>query len=354
MHKPAHTWLAAWLLLGQALIASEITPVRRIGSNVTFNLECDRYAEYLIQRSTNLSQWETIRRSFGPSTSRGFQFSSTLPQGFFRALQTNEPIAAMGLVARTTIVLAGSGSEWPWIDSFDSSDTNYSTAGRYDQSKRKDTAFVASLSSAPGCINTGSGEILGSAATAPGGTVIGTVGDGVWCMTMTGIQTNHVRNDFNLTIPNVTLPPASWLPFPVTGTLVNKDYKLTGDLTSGFTVSGKVRVWVVGDVNVRSAGDAIMINNGASLEIFISGASAQIGGQGILNASGSTTNCVIWGLPTCTSLKYSGSVDFVGRIYAPNTAVTLRGGASASGAFTANSFNFSGSSGIHIDEALAR
>ena len=354
MHKPAHTWLAAWLLLGQAIIASEITPVRRVGSNVTFNLECDRYAEYLIQRSTNLPQWETIRRSFGPSTSRGFQFSSTLPQAFFRAVQTNEPIAAMGLVARTTIMLAGSGSDWPWIDSFDSSDANYSTMGQYDPLKRKDKAFVATLSTAPGCINTGSGEIYGIAATAPGGTVIGTVGDGLWCTTMTGIQTNHVRDDFNLTIPNATLPPASWLPFPFTGTLVNKDYKLTGDLTSGFSVSGTVRVWVVGDVKLTGAGDSIVINPGARLEMFISGTLAEIGGQGILNGPGSAASCAIWGLPTCTSFKYAGSVNFIGRIYAPQAAFTLKGGTDATGAFTAHSFNFSGSTGIHIDEALAR
>ena len=335
------------------MIASEITQVRRAGSNVTFNLECDRYAEYLVQRTTNFSQWETMRRSFGPSTSRGFQFNSTLSEAFFRVMQTNEPIAAMGVVTMTTITLNGSGSDWPWFDSFDSSDTNYSTAGRYDQSKRKDTAFVATLSSAPGCINTGSGEILGSGATASGGTVIGTVGDGVWCMTMTGIQTNHVRDDFNLTIPNAALPPTTWVFFPLaTRTLANKDYKLTGDLDLGFVVTGKARLWVTGDVRLTGTGDEITINPGASLEMFIGGSAAAIAGIGILNTY--TTNCVIWGLPTCTSLKYFGSVDFIGRIYAPQAAFTLKSGVSASGAFTANSFTLSGSSGIHIDEALAR
>ncbi|HEY0552482.1 MAG TPA: hypothetical protein VGF13_22975, partial [Verrucomicrobiae bacterium] len=75
MHKRIQGWMAALLFLGNALAASEITTIQRVGSNLSFNLTCDRYAEYLIQRSTNLTQWETLRRSFGPSTNRAFQIS---------------------------------------------------------------------------------------------------------------------------------------------------------------------------------------------------------------------------------------------------------------------------------------
>jgi hypothetical protein len=368
MHKPAHTWMAALLLLGNALAASEITNLQRVGSNLNFNLVCDRYAEYLIQRSTNLTQWETLRRSFGPGTNRAFQIPGSndpaQPKAFFRAMQTNEAIAGRGLVAKETIVFCGSGSDWPWIDSYDSSDPNYSSStttnnfypGGYDPLKRKDTAFVASLSSATNAIDTGGGEILGSAATAPGGLVLGTVGDGAWCTTMTGTQPGHVRDDFDLVIPDAALPSVTWVAAPPNYVLGNDNYKVTGDLTTSVNVVGKARLWVTGNVRIRG-GDTITINNGRSLEIFLgtttgTNVTADFGGNGIVNYA--ITNCTILGLPTCTSIKYSGGVDMVARIYAPQADVVFRGAVSAYSAFTANSFSLSGSSGIHIDEALAK
>src|SRR5687768_10006698 len=124
MHQRTCRWLAALFLSGNALVASEITNIQRVGSNLNFNLSCDRYAEYLIQRSTNLVDWETLRRSFGPSTNRAFKIlGPTDPaqsKAFFRATQTNEPIAAGGLIAKSAIVFSGSGSDWPWVDSYDS------------------------------------------------------------------------------------------------------------------------------------------------------------------------------------------------------------------------------------------
>jgi choice-of-anchor A domain-containing protein len=79
---------------------------------------------------------------------------------------------------------------------------------------------------------------------------------------------------------------------------------------------------------------------------------ANFGGLGIVNYA--TTNCTIWGLTNCTSIKLSGAADLVARIYAPQADVVIRGGAQAYGAFTVKSFSLSGSSGIHLDEALAK
>jgi hypothetical protein len=226
VHKRVHTWMAALLFLSNALAASEFREIHRVGSNLNFNLGSERYAEYLIQRSTNLIQWETLRRSFGPSTNRAFQIlgpnDPLQPKTFFRAMQTNEPIAAGALVAKQTIVFSGSGSDWPWIDSYDSSNPDYSSTstnydlfpGGYDPIKRKDTAFVGSLSSTTNAIDTGSGEIGGSAATAPGGTVLGNVGSVAWLITQNGIQPGHVRDDFDVTIRDAVIPSVTWVPFP--------------------------------------------------------------------------------------------------------------------------------------------
>ena len=266
-----------------------------------------------------------------------------------------------GVLARRTIMMNGSGSDWPMIDAFDSSDEDYSSAGwpaRYDPGQRKDTAGVATLSTQPGAINTGQGEIWGFAATAPGGNVIGNVGFADFLLTSTGLQTNHVRDDYNGTITNAALP-SDFAPavFPATRILGgSRDFKYTGDLTLGFTVNPnqKVRLLVTGNVQLSGAGDAIIISPGASLELYVQGAAADFGGQGILNGSGLSTACKLIGLPTCTSMKYAGSVDMIGAIYAPNAAVSIKGGVNVFGSLTADTVTLSGNSALHYDEALGK
>jgi hypothetical protein len=103
-----------------------------------FDLEGDYTATYAIQQSTNLLEWNTIHHSFGASTTRTISRAwptQETSQAFFRARPTNTPYA---ILAQSSIVLRGG-----IVDSFDSTDTNYSTGGLYDPSKRRDKAFVA-------------------------------------------------------------------------------------------------------------------------------------------------------------------------------------------------------------------
>ena len=271
-------------------------------------------------------------------------------------VMTKENPPPYAIVAKQTITLGGSGSDKPWVDSFDSTDPDYSTDGQYDPLKRNDRAGVATLSSAVPAINTGSGEIWGFATTGPAGIVTGTVGDGSWCNTTSGLQPNHVRNDFNLAIPNVSEPvfaapsaiPNSWI-------LANKDYVISGDLERGFIVQGDARLWVQGNVKLTSG--EIKISAGKSLEIFIGRASgpdvtATFGGNGIQNELNTARSCKIWGLPTCKDLKFSGSASLTGVIYAPHADVRMSGTSDVYGAITANSFNCTGSMGIHQDNSL--
>ncbi len=265
-----------------------------------------------------------------------------------------------GIVAKTTITLNGSGSDWPWIDSYDSSNPDYSTGGQYDPLKRRDQAGVATLSTATPAIVTGSGEIWGFATTGPGGTVTGTVGDGNWNITTSGLQPGHVRDDYNMAIPDVSEPTTTtgWNPFPGSRILGTKDYKLNGDLTVGFTVPPNLhpRLWVTGSVAI-GGGDAVNIGAGASIEIFVgttSGpdVSANFGGNGIINGTNSAASCKIWGLPSCKDMKYSGNVALTAVIYAPQADVRIVGGSDIYGSFTGRSFSCNGSIGIHQDEAL--
>ena len=94
--------LLATLLLGHAAVAADLTQWSRSDSNFTFQLRCEKNAEYLIQRSTNLLDWEPMRRSFG-GTNRTIQCVISNEQSvFFRALRTNTP--PVGILAIETVV----------------------------------------------------------------------------------------------------------------------------------------------------------------------------------------------------------------------------------------------------------
>ena len=120
-------------------------------------------------------------------------------------------------------------------------------------------------------------------------------------------------------------------------------------------VTGNVTLWVTGDVNIGS-GEFIEVAQGASLKLYVSGASAVIGGQGIINDTGYAKNFQYYGLPTNTSIDYKGNSAFTGTINAPQADVKLGGGGTTDydfvGSVVANSVTLNGHFHIHYDEAL--
>jgi hypothetical protein len=351
--------IAALLLATGIMKASELTHLSKSNVDFSFFLQCEAHREYLIQGSTNLIDWEPLLRSIGPSTNPFLQLqrSNDLPAGsvFFRAARTNEPLA---VVAKQRIILSGGAS----IDSFDSSDPSYSSNGLYTILRRRDGALVASLSGANPAIDLGSGKIYGRAATGVGGTVAGTVGDGTWNSSMTGLQPGHIRDDFNMTMADVSLPAdfGSGLPLPVPNAsgqhvLMATDYR-AGSFNVGAGMSivvsgpGRTRLYFTGDFSISASG-FIKILPYASFEIYLGGGGAFSGG-GIANETLLAGKCRIYGLPSCPSVIYSGSAPYVGTIYAPQAAFSFSGLAGGSGSFVANTITVSGSAGIHYDEAL--
>jgi hypothetical protein len=230
----------------------------------------------------------------------------------------------------------------PYIDSYISTDPAYSTNGKYDPAKRRDQAGVASVSSLTPAIDTGGGEIYGTAATGPGGTVTGDVGDGTWLSTSSGQQPGHVSDDFNMAIPDVALP-VPWAP---------NFTPLLNQKVNGVTilVQGKVRIYFNGDFKMTGS-TAVTLASNATLEIYMGGA-MDLSGQCVINPSGITGNCTIYGLPTCRSMKYAGTAEAFARMYAPQAAVEIAGTFDFSGSIVAESLKFSGTCNIHYDEAL--
>lgn len=264
---------------------------------------------------------------------------------------------AWGIVARQSIAMNGS----VLVDSFDSSDPQYSTGGQYVPGKARDRAGVATLSTNRPAIDTGGAEIYGSVATGPGGTAVGTVGDGTWVNTQSGIQPGHFTDDFNMAIDDVTPPagitsklaPPSGVVGGVSYTYVlsGGDYAMLLGMNDGdMIVTGNSRLYIKGELKLISS--AIRINPGASLEIYLDG-NASIGGGGIVNGTQVAEKCVLYGLPNCTDLKYSGNAQLNARIYAPQAHLNITGGTDFCGSIVANSIRFVGTPAIHYDEALS-
>ena len=256
-----------------------------------------------------------------------------------------------GIMAKKTIAMGNATV----IDSYNSTNSLYSTGGKYDATKRHDQAMVGVISSLQPAIQ--QGKIYGYAATGPGGTASGNIGDGSW-MTggSPGVQPGHVSDDFNVAIPDATLPSvAIWLPY-VGSPILNGDYKLNGDFSGSMVISKKVRLWITGNVKM-TGNDKIQIVAGGSLELYLgntngSAVTAEFGGNSVMNTTSTASNFKVNTLTTCTYVRFRGNSELYGVIYAPNAAVDLSGTPDIYGSIVANTLDISGNAGIHYDEAL--
>ena len=270
------------------------------------------------------------------------------------------------MVARQRISMNGNNI---LTDSFDSTDPEYSTGGLYDPAKAKDGGDVATLSGLNSALGVGNANIKGRVQTGPGGTVDvganGVVGSLAWhAAGKTGIQPGWWFDDLNMSFEDVEKPSLGGSLLPGSGTVTGLVYKylLNGGkfALSALNISSRERIAVTGpstlivegDVDVRGAIDILP---GGSLNLYVGGASAYIGGAGV-NNTGTASNFVYYGLPTNTKLVLPSNGDFTGVLYAPNATLALNGGGSApvnfSGACVMNSIAVNGHYKFHFDEAL--
>ncbi|MFN3408274.1 MAG: hypothetical protein ACK45B_04730 [Limisphaerales bacterium] len=282
---------------------------------------------------------------------------------------TNAPLFSVAMAALMNITMNGNNLG---TDSFISTNAAYSTGGMYDPAKRRDNGDVASIY---GIINVGNAKIRGDLLTGPTGSyrvgANGLVGDLAW--TGPGIQTNRYANDFNMEYPSVALP-AGLNPF--TPPIGMRDKKIDGvtyqyafDSGGSYTINGLTRpVYVGAGANVTlhitgnvklSGGESIVVAPGGKLTIYMSGTSFDLGGGGVMNNS-SPLNFSYYGLPSNTSISFSGNAGFSGSIYAPNAHLSLSGGGNPantvdfSGASVTRSVAMNGHLNFHYDEALAQ
>jgi len=320
-----------------------------VSSNAfTFTLNAQSGVSYTIQASSNLLDWVAVGTNADPGITRTITITNP-PDGpsYYRAARN--PIFAGGLTAKGKISLTNS-----YLDSFDSSDTNYSNPdGSYNPAKAKANAVALTNTNMDGAISLSGGSVIyGAAITGPGGTVTGASGATTIRHTA-NVQINDVAapsfSTFSISLPSGTVGGTNYTYVAGTG-----NYKVPSLSISGgksMVVNGNAVIYCTSTANSVSVSGSgfIYITPGSSLMLYMGGAST-ISGGGMVNGNLRANTCSIYGLPTCTSLAYSGSANLYAVVDVPEAVFTFAGGQGWCGAGTANSFSISGSGGVHYDE----
>lgn len=261
-------------------------------------------------------------------------------------------------------------------DSFNSHDSNLSTNGQYWAGH---TSTNGNVASEYGLVDLGQHTIDGSLYLGPtadysSGTnqVLGTI-----------------FTDYNVQFPDVSVPTNDangvtipWQTAPITTIYVTntttKGHTTTVTVTSttahDFTTSG---YYIINDsdaiivepgvtVNLDVKGlsfspSAIQIHGGTANSgtayVYLDGpTSVGIAGNTAIDASNRPENLWYFGLPSLTSVTYSGDSTFVGVIYAPEADLTLNGGGGnigLIGASTTKTVTMNGHYNFHYDEWLS-
>lgn len=256
-------------------------------------------------------------------------------------------------------------------DSFDSTDPNLSTNGKYDPAKSRDKGDVATNQGIVNSVAVGNADIRGHVSTGPGGSVTvgsnGSIGDKAWVTSNTGVEPGWVTDDTNVDIPDVDVPfttgyttPQGGKYPPVTGPtydfiLGTGNYRLS-DFHGKVLVTGTAKLLVDNNFSFNGS-DGITINPGAALEVYVAAASANLGGNGIQNP-GDAMSFIYYGLKSNTTLSFAGNSSFTGTIYAPYADFKLGGSGSGYydfvGASVTKTVTMTGHFHFHYDESLNR
>jgi Tfp pilus assembly protein PilX len=262
---------------------------------------------------------------------------------------TPESIINVGVGAINNINFNGNGVA---VDSYNSTLTNLSTNGQYDPTKTSTNGNVASMQ---GLVDLGNHTIDGSLFLGPGATYAND-----------GTVTGNVNYDANIQYPDVALP-ASAANWPTEAPSTNSVYDFT---TSGNYIINQnlpivVESGVTVNVNVTSttfSPSSIQIHGGTSNSgtavFYLNGpTSISIAGNTAVDASNRPDNLWFYGLPTLTSITFSGNSTFVGVIYAPEASLTLNGGGNNNGLIGSaivNTITMNGHYNFHYDESLGQ
>jgi hypothetical protein len=298
-----------------------------------FRLDGAAPGTYLLQVSTNLREWTTFSTNDAAESHPWIQRRGLYQSAFVRAVREDPVYPLFNFAVRASAGIV-SNSIAVFVDSYDSSDPNYSNRGYYDPWKAKDGGNLALGFGDNGVHYLGNSKIKGRVFTAGTSTVAlganGQIGSTAWHLASTiGIEPGWMTNGLRSTF----MPPPVAVPFTAgivpTGGIVggvaydyvlgNGDYQLnTVSGSRAILVTGQARLFVSGPINsIRS----IEISTNASLRIFCGGDAV----LGSVENRGDASSFQVYGLPSCSSIEFVSGAAITGLIYAPNARVNLDG-----------------------------
>lgn len=295
-----------------------------------------------------------------------------------RVETTADGMFTKALVAKYWIDLNGNNIT---TDSFDSSNPLHSTNGLYYGPWRRDNGDIATNSGLTNYANidNGNANIYGHASTGPKGTCSvgpnGCIGSLAWhAGGNSGIQTGWFRDDMNVSFPDVPAPFSGGTA-PAGGTINGTNYALvlgSGNWVSSsavkytskstILVNGDAVWWCKAGLDMGGQGLIVVAPN-SRLRLYVgntsgSAVAAGLSGNGVMNHTGFATNCLVYGMKTCTTMTVSGNGTITAAIYAPNAAMTLNGGGNTDtdfcGAGVFSTATLNGHFNFHYDEFLGR
>lgn len=275
-----------------------------------------------------------------------------------------------GMVSKGDMVFNGNAL----VDSFDSEDSSKSTNGKYDPAKREDHGDVASNGQIINSVAAGANtKIYGKVSTGPGGTAGFTTGSSAGSEGWVdggnaGIESGCFSDDMNVEFPPVPVPFTGGYFAPASGDYLGtnyfylldgrrfRTYDISLSSTKTMMVVGNAELYVPGNFSM-SGQSRVIIAPGASLKLYIGGTAA-FTGQGFFNETGNAINLFVFGMPSCSLVKFTGNSEFTGVIYAPSAELKLGGGGADEmdfkGATITGSVNMIGKYQFHYDESLGR
>jgi hypothetical protein len=286
-------------------------------------------------------------------------------------------VFAAGLVARNNITFSTSTK----VSSWDSDpDNNAATAAvAYSDARNTANAFVGTISTANGAINTGAGDIYGR---------IGTGGGSVTHSSGAILTTNPSGTGWNnglVSVPFVSnlatpVPPAlpavvntvsaniaATTTLPRTGDQPAADGKYYYNFAAGaaITLGGNDRLTVSDKVVIylqsHAATTAISLIGTAEMKITTTGhltvytdGNIASGGNGTINENTSATSCLIYGTNAGSgqTITMTGNATTVAAINAPNADFTISGSGEMWGSVVARNITLDGNAAFRYDEAL--
>ena len=332
---------------------------------------------YVIESAPDLQNWSPVVTNNVAAFTRTIFLDSTNGSSFYRASRGPVPTLFAALAALRTIDLQATNI---FIDSFDSSDPNYSSGAQYDPTKNKDGGDAVTVSNSNNIVKIGNALIMGHVQTGPGGTwsiePTGSVGSKAWVQgANTGIQPGYASDDMIRAFPDVQYPnyiygfPTWMTSLPAGGTVDgqtynhvvsnNGFYQISGNSFSGSIYLGtnaNAVIWITSSVN-NFSNLVTIAPEGATLRIYLASTFTERGNGNFNNTSEKAQNLYLFGLPTCTSINLAGDGNFTGVIYAPEATLNLGTNTTAAvhvltGACMGKNIFVTGNVNFHFDENL--